>query len=47
MNASEYWALFLETGAPESYTAYCSQQRMEKAYVSDISGHRHAGVGLQ
>ncbi len=25
MNASEYWALFLETGAPEAYTAYCSQ----------------------
>ena len=47
MNASEYWALFLETGTPEAYTAYCSQLRMEKAYVSDRSGHRPAGVGLQ
>lgn len=47
MKASDYWALFLETGAPEAYTAYCNSLRMEKEYVPDGSGHRPSGVGIQ
>ena len=47
MNASEYWKLFLETGAPELYLCYSKQLKMEESHVYDNSGHRPEGHGLQ
>ena len=47
MLSSEYWRLFLETGAPEMYLLYMKSLRQEEGHVSDGSGHRPAGDGLQ
>ena len=47
MNASDYWTLFLETGAPEAYLSYLTTRRMEKDHVFDSSGHRPEGFGIQ
>ena len=47
MNATDYWRLFLETGAPEMYLMYVGAMKMEGKHVSDDSGHRPAGHGLQ
>ena len=47
MNARDYWNFFLETGAPEYYLLYQNALKMEAPDVSDDSGHRAAGYGLQ
>lgn len=47
MNASNYWELFMETGAPEMYLLYHKALKAEENHVSDNSGHRSAGYGLQ
>lgn len=47
MNAKDYWNLFLETGAPEAYLSYTNAMKMEERHVSDHSGDRPAGYGLQ
>ena len=47
MNAENYWQLFLETGAPEMYLLYQKALKMEGNHVSDRSGHRPEGYGLQ
>lgn len=47
MNASDYWQVFLETGAPEAYLMYSKQQKLEERHVSDDSGNRPQSVGLQ
>lgn len=46
MNTADYWQLFLETGAPEFYLMYC-RNKTEGKHVSDDSGHRSEGHGLQ
>lgn len=47
MNANDCWKLFLETGAPEYYLMYTHALKMEAPHVSDDSGHRAPGHGLQ
>ena len=47
MNAKDYWSLFVETGAPEAYLSYTNALKMEEKNVSDHSGDRPAGHGLQ
>ena len=47
MHATDYWQLFLETGAPEMYLMYSNKLKMEGHYVYDDPGHRPAGHGLQ
>ena len=47
MTATDYWQLFMETGAPEAYVMYSRQLKMEATHVYDNSGHRPAGHGLQ
>ena len=47
MNASDYWDLFLETGAPEAYLMYAKHTKTEGIHVFDDSGHCAAGHGLQ
>ena len=47
MKASDYWQLFLETGAPEAYLLYSKQLKMEGKHVSDDSGDRPESYGLQ
>lgn len=47
MNASDYWQLFLETGAPEAYLLYTQAATMEKTNVFDDSGNRTPGHSLQ
>jgi len=47
MKATEFWQLFLETGAPEAYLLYSQQKKTEAQYVYDDPGHRSAGHGLQ
>ena len=47
MNATDYWKLFLETGAPEAYLMYNEARKMEASHVSDHSGHRPQSHGLQ
>ena len=42
----DYWKLFMETGAPEVYLLHKAMQA-EENHVSDDSGHRPAGHGLQ
>ena len=45
MNTTDYWQLFLETGAPEAYLLY--RKQLEESHVPVHSGHRPAGDGLQ
>lgn len=47
MNAADYWTLFCETGAPEVYLLYQRAIRTEADHVSDNSGNRTSGDGLQ
>lgn len=47
MSASDYWNLFLETGAPEMYLCYIQAQKSEDFHVSDSSGSRTPSGGLQ
>ena len=47
MNATDYWQLFLETGAPEAYLMYSARRRSEETHVYDDPGHSPAGHGLQ
>ena len=47
MDASDYWRLFLETGAPEMYLMYSRALKMEAENVSDHTGPGAAGHGLQ
>lgn len=46
MNKTDYWQLFLETGAPELYLMYKATQT-EEPHVSDHPGHRPQSHGLQ
>ena len=47
MRASDYWSLFLETGAPEAYILYNRALKMEAKDVPEDSGLGAAGHGLQ
>ena len=47
MKSTDYWQLFLETGAPEAYLMYTKQLKSEAAYVYDHSGHRPESNRLQ
>ena len=47
MNATDYWQLFLETGAPEAYLMYSRQLKMEAHNVFDDPGHRPQSHRLQ
>lgn len=47
MTASDYWRLFLETGAPEAYLLYSMALKMEEYHVPDRSGNRLTGNQLQ
>jgi len=47
MNATDYWQLFMETGAPEAYLLYTKQAKMEERHVFDDPGHSPQGNGLQ
>ncbi len=47
MNSTDYWQLFLETGAPEAYLMYQNRLKWEGNYVSDDPGDRSTGHGLQ
>ena len=47
MNATDYWRIFLETGAPEAYLLYSRALRMEAMDVSDDKGTGAAGHRLQ
>ena len=47
MNATDYWQLFLETGAPEMYLAYSKALKMEANHVFDDPGDRPQSYGLQ
>ena len=40
MDTRDYWQLFLETGAPEIYLMYASQNRAEDANVFNGQSHR-------
>ena len=46
MNKTDYWKLFLETGAPEVYLLY-KATLAEENHVSDHTGHRPESHGLQ
>lgn len=47
MKASDYWNIFLETGAPEAYMLYSKALKMENAHVPDDTGLGTSGHGLQ
>ncbi len=47
MEKTDYWQLFLETGAPELYMLYNQAKRMENTHVSDHTGTGAADNGLQ
>ena len=47
MKATDYWRLFLETGAPEMYLLYANAMKTEGKDVSYDPGNRPAGHGLQ
>lgn len=47
MNATFFWQMFLETGAPEAYLLYNKAKRMEETHVFDDPGLSVAGHGLQ
>ena len=46
MNKTDYWQLFLETGAPELYLMY-KASKTEGKDVFDDPGHRPQSHGLQ
>ena len=47
MDSSNFWQMFLETGAPEFYLLYHNARRMEREYVLDDSGLGSSGNALQ
>lgn len=47
MNSSDYWSVFLETGAPEAYLLYSAALKTEGNHVSDNSGDCSSRNGLQ
>ena len=47
MKSTDYWQLFLETGAPEAYLMYNKQLKAEANYVYDDSGCRPESNRLQ
>ena len=47
MKSTDYWNIFLETGAPEAYLSYSRALKTENAYVSDHEGSCGKGHGLQ
>lgn len=47
MKSSDYWHIFMETGAPEAYLLYSRALKMEAADVSDNPGLGAAGHGFQ
>ncbi len=46
MKSSDYWQIFMETGAPEFYLMYHNARKTELAHVLDDSGIGPAGVEL-
>ena len=47
MKSSDYWKLFLETGAPEAYLLYSHALKMEARHVPDNTRAGASGNGLQ
>lgn len=47
MRASDYWQLFVETGAPELYLMYNNARKMETTHVYDDPSAGSAGHQLQ
>ena len=47
MLSTDYWRLFLETGAPEFYLLYNNARKMEKSHVFDDSRFGPSGHNLQ
>lgn len=47
MKSSDYWSVFLETGAPEAYLLYSAALKREESHVPDDSGHCSADSRLQ
>jgi len=47
MNTTDYWHLFLQTGAPVFYVKYHQAKRMETSYAFDNSRPGASGHGLQ
>ena len=47
MKATDYWNMFLETGAPEMYLLYTRALKMEAQNVSEDPGPGFTGHGLQ
>lgn len=47
MKATDYWLIFLETGAPEAYLSYTWALKMEANHVPEDPGPGTAGHGLQ
>ena len=47
MNSSDFWNIFIDTGAPEAYLMYTRSRRMEAQNVSEHPGSGAAGDGLQ
>lgn len=47
MKASDYWSIFMDTGAPEAYLLYTKALKMEEKHVFDDQGTGTAGHGLQ
>lgn len=47
MRAEDFWDLFLDTGAPEIYMLYIASRNQREDHVSNDSGNRSPGNGLQ
>lgn len=47
MQASDYWTIFIETGAPEAYLMYTRALKTEETHVPDDPRFGSAGHGLQ
>ena len=47
MKSTDYWQLFMETGAPEAYLMYTKALKTEGIHVSEHSGYRPQSNGLQ
>jgi len=45
MEATEYWKLFMETGAPEMYLLYANRVKTEGNHVFNGPGHCTQGNG--
>ena len=46
MDSTEYWQLFIETGAPEVYMMYTQARKSEETYVPEHSSSGAAGQQL-